>query len=1062
MSRSTGRAPAKISRLFLTCLIACGIPPLAKAAPPTPLTLQISTETAPPSGWAQFKISATTPTLIASGELSMDFDPTVFGPIAQVTAFSSTGDQLGYAMMNGLHLDVSFSSPSAGLGQLPELPVLVVTVPVLASAKPGTTVSISGIPTILNYMPGPWIDQLNNLYSVTISPSTFTVGGGLSVQAVTPGGGLLPAGTVIQITGTGFDATTTVAIDGVSISRTVFIGPGQINVTLGGATEMTGKHVHVSNSTGAQLDYYAASPSAPADPGQGFTTLPDVTPILPLTTYAGSEMYDALLTVAGSWGFAMLNPNLTPATVTFEAFQTNGPNVVQTLFVETIEIPPGQLYLLDATSMLQSLELSGQLWMTFSVPIRFINIRNAIPAGAGISAYLPNLAVGSPPLVQVTLPASTGSVAWSWQQGSPALTPAKVTLLGSFDFTTTISTPGGKWLSVSAVKSGASSALTLTPDPSMLGAGTYSGTVTVTPVAPPPLTGAAIVPTVINVSLTVSVLPLISVFPAPCCLFYEIVPNQPAGPPGFLNVSTNGDPAQITVSFSTSSGNWLKVSPLSGTTPLQLTVTADPSGSNLPPGSYSGQITIQGPGNTVTVSVGMNVVAPPSSPPGTPLRINGPPPAFTLSEGAAPMLGGSTFLSFQQFDVALTSVTTDVTWLKATIEGPGPSPPQAPAGIQLDVNDVGLTAGTYSGTITINSSNYPVLQVPATLTVIAAANAQTMITATPASLSFTAPSGALSPSQQLTINFNNGPVDFKFSPTPQWLQLSPVDDFTAAHPVYSFLALASNLPPGGYYCGLVISWTTGSITVPVTFNVTSTATFPPIITSVLSAASLTPRSIAPGEIITILGTGVGPPPTGLTFDPSGKLATVLGGTQVLIGGKPAPLIYASASQVNAIVPFEVGNTGTTTLQVISGGQASATWEIPVSPSAPSIFTSSATGIGQAAVLNQDNTVNSPSNPAAPGSVIQIYATGGGTTAPAGSTGALALPGEKLALPVTVTIGGVGAAVQYAGSATGEVEGLIQINAVVPLTVAAGASVPIQLTIGNSASQNGATIAVNTR
>ena len=62
----------------------------------------------------------------------------------------------------------------------------------------------------------PWLNG-NSTYSVNANPGTFTVGGTLSIQDVTPAVGLLPAGTVLTINGTGFDATTTVAIDGVSL-----------------------------------------------------------------------------------------------------------------------------------------------------------------------------------------------------------------------------------------------------------------------------------------------------------------------------------------------------------------------------------------------------------------------------------------------------------------------------------------------------------------------------------------------------------------------------------------------------------------------------------------------------------------------------------------------------------------------------------------------------------------------------------------------------------------------------------------------------------------------------
>ena len=49
---------------------------------------------------------------------------------------------------------------------------------------------------------------------------------------------------------------------------------------------------------------------------------------------------------------------------------------------------------------------------------------------------------------------------------------------------------------------------------------------------------------------------------------------------------------------------------------------------------------------------------------------------------------------------------------------------------------------------------------------------------------------------------------------------------------------------------------------------------------------------------------------------------------------------------------------------------------------PGIFTATGTGQGQAAVLNQDGTYNSPSNPAPRGSVIVFYAVGAGAMTPA--------------------------------------------------------------------------------
>lgn len=252
----TTKVPS-VSRRHSSCRILTLLPLAASilfAANPA-LTLQVSSETAPPGGYAQFKVSLTAPTLISSGSATMNFDPTIFGPAASVAAFSATGDQTGYATLNGTQLAAYFRSATAGIGQLPDLPVFVVTVPVLATAKIGATSSITVDPT-----KAPWVTG-STTYAVSVNPGTFSVGGALSIQNVTPGGGLLPSGTVVTINGTGLDPTTAVEIDGLSIASTQLVSAQQINVTLGGATEMTGKNVHLSNPAGAAVDYFA-SPTA--------------------------------------------------------------------------------------------------------------------------------------------------------------------------------------------------------------------------------------------------------------------------------------------------------------------------------------------------------------------------------------------------------------------------------------------------------------------------------------------------------------------------------------------------------------------------------------------------------------------------------------------------------------------------------------------------------------------------------------------------------------------------------------------------------------------------------
>lgn len=229
--------------------------------------------------------------------------------------------------------------------------------------------------------------------------------------------------------------------------------------------------------------------------------------------------------------------------------------------------------------------------------------------------------------------------------------------------------------------------------------------------------------------------------------------------------------------------------------------------------------------------------------------------------------------------------------------------------------------------------------------------------------------------------------------------------------------------------------------------------------AIAGSGSATPGSIAPGEFLTIFGSGLGGAPASLTLTSSLNATTNLGGTQVLINGAPAPMTFTSTGQVNTVVPYEVGTSGTATVQVVAGRIQSGEWVVPVMPSAPSIFTYGAVGVGQGAIVNQDGSINGAANPASRGTAIEIYATGGGQTSPSSSTGSVARAAANLTLPVTVTIGGVNAQFLYAGNAPGEVEGVVQINVVVPPSVTPGLALPVLVTIGGVTSQTAVTVAV---
>lgn len=219
--------------------------------------------------------------------------------------------------------------------------------------------------------------------------------------------------------------------------------------------------------------------------------------------------------------------------------------------------------------------------------------------------------------------------------------------------------------------------------------------------------------------------------------------------------------------------------------------------------------------------------------------------------------------------------------------------------------------------------------------------------------------------------------------------------------------------------------------------------------------------IAPGELVTLYGNEIGPPSPISAAVMNGALSTPAGGVRVLFDGRAAPIVFASANQINAVVPGVVGSTSSTTLvQLERNGVTQARFTVSAGDVQPALFTADGSGTGQVAALNQDGSYNGPGRPAGHGSVVVLYATGAGLLAsslPDGAiTGATPIP---IKAPVYVRVGKLPAEVLYAGSAPGLVNGVIQVNVRLPGELVGGPAVPIQLLAGPYRSQIGATIAV---
>lgn len=385
-------------------------------------------------------------------------------------------------------------------------------------------------------------------------------------------------------------------------------------------------------------------------------------------------------------------------------------------------------------------------------------------------------------------------------------------------------------------------------------------------------------------------------------------------------------------------------------------------------------------------------------------------------------------------------------WLTVTPEDEGTT-----RDILVAANPVGLATGRHFGAFTLRIDGDPnsLVIVPVLLDV--SPPPELVLDTEP--ITFRATVGSTTPaSRNLLVNARNKALNFQVEPSTAsgmgWLTVTPSSGSTPAN--VRITADPSGLIPGRYEGAISVRAQDASNSpriVPVVLEVVPPL---PLFTaaSIGNAASFEADGVSPGEIITIFGSNVGPDePSGIRFDQSGRVATETGGTRILFDGTPGPMILASKTQSSCVVPYNVRGKATVQIQIEVDGWLSEAVAVAVRETKPGVFTADSSGSGQGAIVNQDGTLNIPSNPAAIGSVVTVYLTGVGETQPAGIDGAINI-GPTLPAPLApalVRIGGVETGIEFLAGAPGLVAGAIQANVRVPATP--GEMVPVQFLIG---------------
>lgn len=230
-----------------------------------------------------------------------------------------------------------------------------------------------------------------------------------------------------------------------------------------------------------------------------------------------------------------------------------------------------------------------------------------------------------------------------------------------------------------------------------------------------------------------------------------------------------------------------------------------------------------------------------------------------------------------------------------------------------------------------------------------------------------------------------------------------------------------------------------------------------------AANALSP--VTPGSLVSIYGTSLA---GGLAQADTIPLSTELNDVSVTFNGVSAPLLFVSAGQINAQLPWNVlssGTTGSVNVVVKRSGQLSGAQSVPVGPFSPGIF-----AINNIAVaINSDGSIAAPAG-AIPGinthpaSVndpkgMVILCTGLGAVDSTPANGAASLDKLRTATTTpTVLVGGKPVTVAFAGLSP-QFVGVNQINVALPPGTPTGSAVPLQIVLGGVTTSAAITIAV---
>lgn len=348
-----------------------------------PVTVKVAEQLVPPGGGGQAQVLLTVPKPILTGSTLLDMDSVA--SIEGVSLFSPQGDVEGAATVTGKRVQIFASSPLASYGTDADYPLATVAFKVAPTAVVGRE-SLLSIGADLSLL-----TSLGAVGPFELKGGKLTIGGTLSITNVEPGGGLLAAGSVVHIRGTGFTPQTSVSVKHLSAVGK-YVSPTEFQLVLKENSVMDGRKVTMSNPAGRAVTYYSYLRGVPAGESRN-PLLAATLPIFSLNSYQeASFAYPSSLPAGKLMGVAFENAGSQAANVMLSLISPDGTStpvngfslapryrmVREVAELTGVAFVPGAQLHIQSTQPLAMLGLLGDLDASSVLPVSVTPIGNVI------------------------------------------------------------------------------------------------------------------------------------------------------------------------------------------------------------------------------------------------------------------------------------------------------------------------------------------------------------------------------------------------------------------------------------------------------------------------------------------------------------------------------------------------------------------------------------------------------------------------------------------------------------------------------------------------------------